>query len=123
MLKIAVVDDERDLADIYSKVVQNFGCPPPSIFHDGASLVRALMADHTNFDIVLLDYSMPEMNGIEAAKIIQRYRKYTKIIVTSGYDFAKEKADEIGVSFLPKPFSARQLAQILDDTRHAASPR
>ena len=34
---------------------------------------------------------MPEMNGIEAAKIIMRYRKETNLVVMSGYDFVKEK--------------------------------
>ena len=33
---------------------------------------------------------MPEMNG-KAAKTVQRYRKDTKIVVTSGYDFKKDE--------------------------------
>jgi CheY-like chemotaxis protein len=34
---------------------------------------------------------MPEMNGIEAAKIIKRYRREVSIVIMSGYDFVKEK--------------------------------
>ncbi|MFI5420644.1 MAG: response regulator [Nitrososphaerales archaeon] len=113
-LKIAVVDDE--IADIYSLVLRSLGYPAPSIFNSGTALVRALMADHMYFDVILMDYRMPEMDGIEAAKIVKRYRKNTQIIITSGYDFVKEKAHQIGAPFLQKPFSREQLAQVLART-------
>jgi CheY-like chemotaxis protein len=63
-LRIAVIDDENQLTNTYSKVVQKLGYPSPSVFNDGTSLVRALMTDHTSFDVILLDYRIPEMNGI-----------------------------------------------------------
>ena len=113
-LRIAIVDDEPDLAVLYSKVLQKLGHDSTSIFHDGTSLVRALTSEGTNFDVILMDYRIPEMDGIEAAKIIQRYRKDTKIIMISGYEFVKDKAAEVGLTFLSKPFSIRQLAQTLD---------
>ncbi len=57
---------------------------------------------------------MPEMNGIEAAKIIKRYRGKTKIVMMTGYDFVKQKAADIGVPVLQKPFSLEQLAKCLN---------
>ena len=116
-LKIAIVDNEKDLLDIFSTIVEKLGYSKPSVFNDGTSLIRAFMTDHASYDVILLDYRMPEMNGIEAAKIIQRYRKDTKVIITSGYDFVKEKAAEIGVPFLAKPFSIEQLAQSLNGNK------
>jgi CheY-like chemotaxis protein len=49
------------------------------------------MTDHESFEVILMDYGMPEMNGIEAAKLIKRYRKDTQIVIVTGYDFVKEK--------------------------------
>ena len=116
-LRIAVVDDDKDLSDVYSKVFQKLGYPAPSVFNDGTSLVRALMANRESFDLIMMDYRMPEMNGIEAAKIIQRYRKDVKIIMLSAYDSVREKAADIGVPFLQKPFSIDQLSGCLDKIR------
>src|SRR5260370_36090827 len=104
-LRIAVVDDDKDLSDVISKVLRKLGYISPSLFPDGTSLVRALVTSNQSFDVILIDYRMPEMNGIEAAKIIMRYRKEMNLVVMSGYDFVKEKAAFIGLPFLAKPFS------------------
>jgi CheY-like chemotaxis protein len=56
-----------------------------------------------------MDYRIPEMNGIEAAKIIQRYKKDTKIILATAFASVKQEAEASGLPFLLKPFSAKQL--------------
>ncbi len=113
-LKIAIVDDQPELLTTFSRALQALGYPEPSIFPNGTSIVRALMTNQEHFDVILMDYRMPEMNGIEAAKLIKRYRKDAKIVIMTGYDFVKEKAAEIGVPFLQKPFKLEQLVQCLD---------
>jgi response regulator RpfG family c-di-GMP phosphodiesterase len=67
-LKIAIVDDEMELTELYSKIFRALGYSSLSVFHDGASIVKFLATDHQFFDIIVMDYRMPEMNGIEAAK-------------------------------------------------------
>ena len=79
-LKIAIVDDDPDLPLLYSQVIGKLGYKSPSIFNNGTSIVNALSADHLSFDLIIMDYRMPEMNGVEAAKIIHRYRNHTKIL-------------------------------------------
>ena len=110
-LKVAIVDDE--IADTFSAVIKSLGYPAPSLFISGTSLVSAIMMDHANFDVVLMDYRLPEMNGIEAAKIVQKYSKDTLIIMTSGYDFVRDEANQIGIPYLQKPFTRAQLAKVL----------
>jgi len=112
-LKIAIVDDDVNLTEIYSRVIEKLGYTLPSIFKDGTSIVKALAKDHQSFDIIIMDYRMPEMNGIEAAKIIQRYKKETRIIIATGYDFVKQKAIEAGLPFILKPFSSEQFAEAI----------
>ncbi len=116
-LKIAVVDDDVNLTDLYSRVIQKLGYSPPSIFKDGTSIVRAMAKDRQSFDIIIMDYRMPEMNGIEAARIIQRYRNKTKIIIATGYDFVRQKAIEAGLPYILKPFSSEQLAESLANVK------
>ncbi len=112
-LKIAVVDDDRDMSEVYSRIIERLGYPQPSIFENGASIVKALTADRRSFDVILMDYQMAEMNGIEAAKIIQRNKKDTKIILATAFAPAEKEAIAAGLPFLLKPFSIRQLAESL----------
>ena len=116
-LKIAIVDDEKELTTLYSKVIKKMGYPVPSIFYDGSSIVYALAKDRQSFDVIIMDYRMPEMNGLEAAKIIKRYRKDTKIILTTAYTHLEKEALSAGLSFLAKPFSIAQLAECLQDAK------
>jgi CheY-like chemotaxis protein len=112
-LKIALVDDEKELLSVYSNALEKLGYPTPLIFTNGTSLIRALMNDSEALYLILMDYRMPEMNGIEAAKILKRYRPQTRVVIMSAYDFVEEKADDLGLSFLRKPFSLEQLFQFL----------
>jgi two-component system chemotaxis response regulator CheY len=114
LLKIAVVDDDKDMTHVYSKLIERLGYPYPSVFHDGTSIVKALTADHRSFDVIIMDYQMPEMNGIEAAKIIQTHRKEAKIILATAQGSVKQQALDAGLSFIEKPFSMKQLARTLD---------
>jgi DNA-binding NtrC family response regulator len=113
-LKIAVVDDDPSLPSLYAQSLVKLGYSLPSLFNNGTSIVNSMTKDHQSFDIIIMDYKMPEMNGVEAAKIIQRYKKQTRIILVSGYDFVKQKAVDAGFPFLMKPFSLNQLADCLE---------
>lgn len=87
--------------------------PAPAVFNDGTSLVRAMTQNSQRFDIIIMDYRMPEMNGIEAARIIMRHRNTTRIILATGYD-VKEEALRTGLLYLQKPFSIDALAYLLE---------
>jgi len=116
-LKIAVVDDQNELSEVYSRGIEKLGYQPPSIFNDGTSMVKALTRDRQSFDVIIMDYRIPEMSGIEAAKIIKRYKSDTKIIIATSNDFVKSEAIGAGLSFLLKPFSVEQLAECLERSR------
>ena len=111
--KIAIVDDDPNLRDVLSRAVAWLGYQNVSIFENGASFVGAFMQDKSSFDIVLMDYRMPEMDGMDAAKVIKRYAKDTRIVMMTGYDFVKERASSEGFDYLQKPFSTSVLAEKL----------
>jgi DNA-binding NtrC family response regulator len=114
-LQIAIIDDkEKELSRTYSRIIKKLGYPSPSIFNDGRSMINALTRKDRSFDIIIIDYRIPEMSGIEAAKVIQRYRKETKIIIATHNDFVRQEAIVAGLSFISKPFSTDQLAECLE---------
>lgn len=67
------------------------------------------------FDAVLTDYSMPEMNGSQLSQEIIRIRNNIPIILATGYDnlFSEEEAKKIGIRYyLKKPFEFDRLEKI-----------
>jgi len=112
--KIAIVDDEPDILTTYSRMLLNMGFPRPVLFTDGTSLIDALSSGEATFDVILMDYRIPEMNGLEAAKIVRRYRPEIKIILATGSPIEELAASE-GFSYLRKPFSMKTLAKNIQE--------
>ena len=65
-------------------------------------------------DIVLMDYKMPVMHGIDAMVEILRVDKNVKIIFSSADVTVKEKAISMGAAaFLKKPFKIQSLINVI----------
>ena len=63
---------------------------------------------------------MPEMNGLDTAKLVRNHLKGAKIILTTGYDLREEARSE-GLLYLQKPFSTEELARIIEQESSTAS--
>lgn len=61
-MRIAIADDDRDIVEFLSKIVEAEG-HVTSGFHDGNALSSALLRD--TFDLVILDWNMPGKTGIQ----------------------------------------------------------
>ena len=64
-------------------------------------------------DLILLDLSMPELNGAEAASILKIDMPDTPIIVFTMYDFGEKLASAIGVMVLSKADGFSKLAEAM----------
>jgi CheY-like chemotaxis protein len=114
ILKTAIVDDEADLGELYSKAFQRFGYSTPLVFRDGNSLVDSVVRDGATFDIVLIDFQMPGMNGIEASKIVLQHRPQTKIVLVTANDSVQEDALSLGIVFPSKTLFAKHTGESLE---------
>ena len=64
------------------------------------------------FDVIISDYSMPEMNGIDLATKVFSMRENMPFIMSTGLGsgFNDKKAKDLGIScMLPKPYVIEQL--------------
>ncbi|SFK25866.1 two-component system, OmpR family, sensor histidine kinase TorS [Pseudovibrio ascidiaceicola] len=89
--------------------------------HNGLEALQLLQSEHP--DLILMDVSMPEMDGLEATKRIRQFRDTTlattPIIATTAYVIGvdADKCNEAGMDgFIAKPFEQTELHQILRST-------
>ena len=72
-------------------------------------MIRQAWEKGVPYDLLLLDWKMPELDGLETARLIRAQKDSGKlpILLFTAYDWSdiKEEALEVGIShFLPKPF-------------------
>ena len=115
---ILVVEDERDLRDLVSRVLRNDGY---RVFEavDGQSAFKLWQQYRDQIHMVFTDVIMPGgMNGRELAEKIWKEKPGLKVIFTSGYsadvvgkDFVLQK----GLNYLQKPYQPQRLATAVRD--------
>jgi len=70
--------------------------------------IRAARESGNPFDLILLDWKMPGLNGLQTARLIrQNYSRKIPILIFTAYDWEEieDEASEIGIDhFVPKPF-------------------
>jgi len=84
---IAVVDDYREYSTTLANLLKNEkGIGISFIACDGADFFMQLVQTKNLPDIVLMDLSMPHMNGIDATKKIKELYPSIKVIIMTNYD-------------------------------------
>ncbi len=111
-MRVLVVDDEAIAAEHARIVLDEAGIKADTCL-DGRTALHMLEVQHTKhepYNLVLLDWKMPDMDGVEVAKQIRELysRETTIIILTSfNWDEIMDEALHVGVdSFLAKPLFA-----------------
>lgn len=116
--KILLADDVEELAKSIGKILINHNYDVDIVF-DGLEVME--MVKENNYDCIILDIMMPNMNGIEAVKEIRNLRINTPIIMLTARDLVEDKVYglDIGANdYLTKPFEKDELlARIRVQTR------
>ena len=122
-LHVLVVDDEVIAAEHARMVLDDAGIKA-DICISGTEALNMLEVAHTKmepYNLVLLDWKMPDMDGLETAKKIRRrYNNETTVIILTAYNWDEimDEALHIGVdSFLAKPLFA---SNVLDEFERIA---
>jgi DNA-binding NarL/FixJ family response regulator len=82
---------------------------------DGEEAIEKAAALHP--DVILLDVSMPKMNGFAAAPLLHEKVPNAKIVFLTLYpsvDIAREASKVGGAAFVSKQFAARELAPTIE---------
>lgn len=124
-MKILIVEDEIDLLEEYKIFLESH---KHSVFLEetGESAIQTYLSelgsdvDSVPFDVIILDYQLPGMNGMDVAKEILLKCPKQRILFASAYveDTLKESIKTLKqiVELLQKPFGLQMLLNIIEDT-------
>lgn len=107
--KVLVVDDDHALRELLAVHLERVGFEVYTA-PDGRAGLQALGESH--FDLILTDYRMPTMTGLEMAACIRRSDTTTPIILITGdsYTLDPEVIARAGITrVLPKPLKINNL--------------
>jgi len=119
---IIFVDDEPALVEIGRRFLEQLGyCV--STQTDGRKALALFKHDPDAVDLVITDFSMPEMTGLELAVFLKRIKPDLPVIVCSGFDMGAEKKDKyISIDgFITKPFMKKTLADVIENLKLGCS--
>jgi two-component system, cell cycle sensor histidine kinase and response regulator CckA len=110
---ILIIDDEDVVRRAARATLEHFGYTvfEASDGQDGADLFSRL---HDRISCVLLDLTMPRMDGHDVWKYIRRIRPDMRIVISSGFDEGearKQFSDAPGLEFIQKPYTATALGR------------
>ncbi|MBQ2138589.1 MAG: response regulator transcription factor [Erysipelotrichaceae bacterium] len=108
MAKLLIVDDEEKIREMIGKYAVHEGYETV-LACDGKQAVELFKKD--NFDLVVLDVMMPEMDGYEALKRIKQIKDVPCILLTAlGQEYDRIYGFDIGAEdYVTKPFSPKEL--------------
>ncbi|HEX8402521.1 MAG TPA: response regulator [Allosphingosinicella sp.] len=106
---VLVVDDEADVRGVLAETLEELGHKVVAA-EGGAEALRLLGNDE--FDLLMLDFAMPGMNGAQVAEAARRLRPGQKIVFVTGYaDTGAIRAAAADAPILHKPFRANEVAR------------
>ncbi len=112
---ILVADDEEGVRDLITAYLETLGLSTV-VAMNGRQAVEMAQSHRGRLTAILMDYAMPEMNGVEAYHIIRREDPDVPVIMLSGYGERRALgplADDDQTEFLQKPFRLNDLAAAL----------
>ena len=112
MYRLLIVDDEAHVVEKLAETVPWERLNIHEVFkaYSGQEAMRVM--ENNPIDIVILDISMPGVNGLELLRKIGRQNRRTKTILLSGYgkfEYAKEALLEGAADYLLKPASTEEI--------------
>jgi len=117
--RILIVDDDNEILDML-KLTLNVWSPDSQVVLSANgldALIQLQLRDGVqSFDIVLTDYDMPIMNGLELAHEIRQQWPGIHIILMSSGQFDKNFEKNVALreydGYIKKPFVMQQVKQI-----------
>lgn len=110
--KVLVIDDDDDLADVVRQALRDAGYSAATVRHGAAALE---LVKHIEPELILLDLSMPIMDGWSFVAQYRRIARHgARIVLLTGNASAHEIARTLGADgYITKPFEMKDLLAVV----------
>jgi two-component system cell cycle sensor histidine kinase/response regulator CckA len=117
-----VVDDDTEALDIVTRLLATVSDAEICAFPSPWQALDAFAAAPDSFHLVVTDFEMPGMNGVDFRRHLQAVSPSAKVLLTTGSGmFTEESARQNGFcGLLNKPFSLGALRQTLESVQRAS---
>ncbi|CAN5510977.1 hypothetical protein BH11CYA1_BH11CYA1_14620 [soil metagenome] len=109
MPRVLVVEDNVDLTNVVRSLLE-FENHTVDIFHSGSEGLAHILANP--YDLVILDWDLPEVSGLEILKQFRQRGAKTPVIMLTGHSSVEDMEaglDEGADDYLAKPFNMKEL--------------
>ena len=111
--KLLVVDDEPVVCMSCSRIFEGRGYGVETSTSSDEGLAMATTRD---YDAILLDLRMPEMDGLEFLRELRQRQRQTPVVVITGYSSVSNAVEAMRLGakdFVPKPFTPDEIARVV----------
>ena len=127
--RVLLIDDEISILRVQQQMLERLGYRV-DISESGLAALEVFRGDPDGFDLIITDYTMPEMTGTDLAKAVMNIRDDIPVILSTGFSeqINEEKAKALGIrAFVMKPIVMNEMAetirQVLDGDKYALKER
>jgi len=113
---IIIVEDDLPSIRYYETLLKNSGADV-IIFHTGKEFVDYLAKGNNSIDLVIMDFLIPLINGIECVRILRKQKKGIPVIMITAYssEQAKTEAYIAGCNeYVLKPIYPEKIFSLLE---------
>jgi DNA-binding NtrC family response regulator len=110
---VLLIDDEEIVCKRLKPAIEKMGCTVETFLDPVAALQRI---GEKEFDIVVTDVRMDEIDGIQVLERVKEHSSRTKVIVITGYAMmalAREAMQKGAFDFISKPFKPNELRRVI----------
>lgn len=116
-LNVMIVEDDKDLNNILNHYLTSLGSKALSFFN-GLEAVEDFKSRMNFYDLIILDMTMPKMNGRDTFYAVRKMNPDVRVIFISGYDLDGVHTEILSepevIGFLHKPFKKQELIDLIN---------
>ena len=115
--KVLLVDDEPEFTEVLSQRMESRGVDVDTAASGGEALEKI---KGTSYDAIILDLSMPEMDGIETLRHLLEENPDLQVILLTGYATLEKGVEAVklgAMDFLEKPAEIQKLMGKIEEAK------
>jgi len=112
--RILFVDDEPAVMAMATRLLEHLGYKVTSQTNS-VNALEVFLSSPDEFDLVITDYTMPKLTGIDLAREVRRIRPDMRIVLCTGFSekITPDGVKELGMELLMKPYSVREISEVV----------